>query len=84
MLQQVVMFWNPPAPVGQDISVQKAVLVHTVGMSKSELGRFYLRFLKKIDMLMISANALVAFCFSKLVFDFDMQSKNRFIKNCKM
>lgn len=80
MLQQVVMFWNPPAPVGQDISVQKAVLVHTVGMSKSELGRFYLRF----DMLMISANALVAFCFSKLVFDFDMQSKNRFIKNCKM
>lgn len=37
-----------PTPVGQDISVQKAVLVHTVGMSKSELGRFYLRFSKKL------------------------------------
>lgn len=34
MLQQVVKFWNPPVPVGQDISVSREVPAHTVGMHK--------------------------------------------------
>lgn len=66
MLQRVVKFWNPPVPVGQDISVSREVPAHTVGTHKILKNWFRM----KISILVIWLTYMCTYDFCYHLFDF--------------
>lgn len=84
MLQRVVKFWNPPVPVGQDISVSREVPAHTVGthkifkkmISNENINFGYMTYMCTYD---FCYHLFDFFFYSKSVSEYDTQSKKFFI-----